>query len=165
MGTWIEKFKTSFQGPGPLPACSCPPLTWELRKVRRLETLTTSGYIFLCEDIHTHVRTHAQPNFVLDVQLNPPLHYTTLRFVTFRYGNKPYTPQSYRSVPLREKSKNAQVWARRRRERRAGGPVTKRNEAETSGLGFSAPLSSICMLNLCFVSYRNNSLPNTFCTF
>ena len=59
-----------------------------------------------------YVRTYAQPNFVLDVQLNPPLHYTTLRFVTFRYGN-------------------TQVWARRRRERRAGGPVTKRNGAET----------------------------------
>ena len=43
----------------------------------------------------TYIRTYVQPNFVLDVQLNPPLHYTTLRFVTFRYGNRHFCSCCY----------------------------------------------------------------------
>ena len=41
-GFWVEKFKTSFQSPGPIPLDRPYPLTWGLKEIRSLETSTTS---------------------------------------------------------------------------------------------------------------------------
>ena len=96
---------------------------------------------------HTHIRTYVRTSklcFGLSAKPSTTLHYASLRYVSLR----------------------EQVWARRRRERRARGPVTKRNKTETPGLFCLAPLLPLYIRvskhpSVAFVSYRNSSQSNT----